>query len=212
MKKSIILFDLDGTLVNSLNDLATAINYTRRHFSLPERTLAEVNSFIGDGLLNLIQRAFADLPSGLDIQQPIQVYSDYYQQHLLDTTLLYPGVKETLPVLSQDWLLGVVTNKPQPEASKICAQLGIAEYFALIIGGDTTANIKPHPEPLLLALRQTGADHKRAWMVGDHYTDMAAAAAASFQACFCAYGLGQMRQERADVIINSFSELLNVLK
>jgi len=211
MNKSIILFDLDGTLVNSLNDLANAINYTRRYFSLPERTLAEVNSFIGDGLLNLIQRAFADIPPTLDIQQPLQIYRDYYLQHLLDTTLLYPGVKETLPLLSQNWLLGVVTNKLRLEASKICTHLGIAEYFAVIIGGDTAANIKPHPEPLLLALQQTGADRKRAWMVGDHYTDLAAAAAASFQVCFCAYGLGQMRQERADVVINSFPELLQVL-
>ncbi|NLF92301.1 MAG: HAD hydrolase-like protein [Oligosphaeraceae bacterium] len=211
MHKSIILFDLDGTLIDSLQDLTNAINYTRRCFSLLEHSVPDVKLFIGDGLLKLIQRAFADLPPQIDIQQPLQVYREYYLQHLLDHTCPYPGVLETLPLLAQQRLLGVVTNKPQQEAMQICTRLGLAEYFAVIIGGDTAANIKPHPAQLLLALQQTGAVREGSWMVGDHYTDLAAAAAARFRACFCAYGLGQKRQEYADLSINRFPELLQLL-
>lgn len=211
MNNSIILFDLDGTLVDSLQDLTNAINYARRCFALPERSVTEVRRFIGDGLLKLIQRSFDDLPPGIDIQQPLQAHCEYYLQHLLDHTRPYPGVRETLALLAQKRFLGVVTNKPQKEATEICTRLGLAEYFAVIIGGDTADHIKPHPAQLLLALQQTGAVREGSWMVGDHYTDLAAAAAARFRACFCTYGLGQRRQEYAEASINRFSELLELL-
>ncbi len=211
MNKPIILFDLDGTLVDSLQDLAAAINYTRRHFELPEHSLAGVRSFIGDGLQKLIQRAFADLSPEIGFQPPLQIYREYYRQHLLDQTKPYPGVKETLPQLAKQQFLGVVTNKPEPEAREICARLELMEYFSVLIGGDTAEKIKPHPDQLLLALRQTGARREGSWMVGDHYTDLAAAAAAGFQACFCTYGLGQKRQEHADANISRFPELLEII-
>lgn len=207
-----LLFDLDGTLVDSLQDLTAAVNYARQQFSLAPISSAQTKSYIGDGQLNLVKRAFADAKEYLDIQKPLQILQAYYQEHLLDRTLLFPGVKETLQRLSSSCHLGVVTNKQQAAAEQVCQGLGIAEYLSCMIGGGRTVNLKPHPEPLLLALQLTGGKPENAWMVGDHCTDLAAAAAAGCKACFCDYGYGEIRQEKFDFRIEQFSELLEVLK
>ncbi|MFA6930937.1 MAG: HAD-IA family hydrolase [Lentisphaeria bacterium] len=207
MKRMSILFDLDGTLVDSLDDLTAAVNATRHHFSLPPVTTAQTTCFIGDGQLNLVKRAFADADTNLDLQQPLQFLREYYRQHLLVYTRLFPGVGETLPFLAENCSLGVVTNKPQAEAEQVCQNLGITKHMSCIIGGGSTVNLKPHPEALLLALQQTGGQPENAWMVGDHYTDLAAAAAAGCKACFCRYGFGQTRDEHPDLSIDQFSEL-----
>ena len=90
-----LLFDLDGTLVDSLQDLTDAVNYARKHFSLTPISPAQTKNYIGDGQLNLVKRAFFDADEGLDIQQPLKILQTYYQEHLLDCTKLFPGVKET---------------------------------------------------------------------------------------------------------------------
>ncbi len=207
-----ILFDLDGTLVDSLQDLTAAVNTARRHFSLVPVTVEQTSSYIGDGQLNLVKRAFADVGRELDIQEPLRILKEYYQDHMLDRTQLFPGVSETLQRLSAKCKLGVVTNKPQSAAEQICKGLGIGELLTCIIGGGRTVNLKPHPEPLLLALQLTGGLPENACMVGDHYTDLAAAAAAGCKSCFCNYGYGQTRQEKPDFRIEKFADLPEILK
>lgn len=212
MTQRTLLFDLDGTLVDSLQDLTDAVNYARKHFSLAPISVEQTMSYIGDGQLNLVKRAFFDAEEDLDIQQPLKILQVYYQEHLLDRTKLFPGVKETLQRLSANCKLGVVTNKQQDAAEQVCQGLKIAELLTCIIGGGRTQNLKPHPEPLLLALQLTGGQPDTTWMVGDHYTDLAAAAAAGCKSCFCNYGYGQTRQQKPDFRIEQFSELLEVLK
>lgn len=211
MSQMTILFDLDGTLVDSLQDLTNAVNYARQHFALPPISTDQTMSYIGDGQLNLVKRAFADAKKEIDIQQPLKTLQVYYQEHLLDCTRLFPGVRETLQKLSARCKLEVVTNKQQDAAEQVCQGLGIAEFLCSIVGGGRTANLKPHPEPLLLALQLAGGHPENTWMVGDHYTDLAAAAAAGCKSCFCNFGYGQTRQEHPDCRIDQFSDLLKIL-
>jgi phosphoglycolate phosphatase len=206
-----LLFDLDGTLVDSLPDLTAAVNAARQHFSLPPVTAEQTRTYIGDGQLNLVKRAFADAPQDLDIQEPLQILREYYRGHLLDQTQLFPGVLETLQLLAETCKLAVVTNKPQVEAEQVCEGLGIASLLACVVGGGRTINLKPHPEPLLLATRLIDQAPENTWMVGDHYTDLEAAAAAGYKSCFCKYGYGQIRQQKPDRQIDKFSELLKPL-
>jgi len=211
MTQMTLLFDLDGTLVDSLQDLTAAVNYARQQFSLAPISSAQTKSYIGDGQLNLVKRAFADADEGLDIQQPLKILQGYYQEHLLDRTKLFPGVKETLQRLSENCKLGVVTNKQQDAAEQVCQGLDIAELLTCIIGGGRTKNLKPHPEPLQLAMQLTGGQPDNTWMVGDHYSDLAAAAAAGCKSCFCNFGYGQTRQEKFDARIEQFSDLPEIL-
>ena len=211
MTRMTLLFDLDGTLVDSLQDLTNAVNHARKHFSLAPISPEQTKSYIGDGQLNLVKRAFFDAEVELDIQQPLKILQAYYQEHLLDCTTLFPGVKETLQQLAANCKLGVVTNKPQAAAEQVCQGLGIAEFLCCIIGGGRTVNLKPHPEPLLLALELCGGCPETAWMIGDHYTDLAVAAAAGCKSCFCEFGYGQTRQEKPDCRIQQFADLPKVL-
>ena len=208
MTAMILLFDLDGTLVDSLPDLTAAVNAARQHFSLAAVSAEQTRTYIGDGQLNLVKRAFADAPQDLDIQEPLQILREYYREHLLEQTQLFPGVLETLQFLAENCKLAVVTNKPQAEAEQVCEGLGIASLLTCIVGGGRTINLKPHPEPLHLAIQLIDKETKNIWMVGDHYTDLEAAAAAGYKSCFCKYGYGEIRQQQPDRQIDEFTELV----
>jgi phosphoglycolate phosphatase len=211
MKKRMILFDLDGTLIDSRADLATATNLVRADYGLPPLSLATITGYVGDGVNKLLQRALQDAQPGWSLAEAVQRMGRHYHDHLLDETCLYPGVAETLPLLARQWQLGVVTNKPQAHAEAICEKLGVADAFAVLLGGGRCAQLKPRPEPLLLALELAGASREDSWMVGDHRTDLGAASAAGLRACFCAYGFGRQDAQRADAIIQHFAQLPKVL-
>lgn len=206
-----LIFDLDGTLVDSLADIAAAVNFARAQFSLPALSRDSVCNNIGDGLKNLIKRSFADAPE-LDLELALQLQKQYYSEHMLVHTRLFPGVAETLPKLAAKHSLALVTNKPQSASEEICRELKISQYLSIIIGDAPGRKLKPHPEAIIGALAQTGDQPEQSWMIGDHYTDLAAAAAAGCQACFCKYGFGQTRGEKADLQIESFEELLSKLR
>jgi len=212
MSSKMIIFDLDGTLVDSRADLTTAVNLVRADYGLPALPLATMTSFVGDGVHKLLERALQDAAAGWSMDVAVQRMARHYHDHLLDETCLYPGVAETLPLLARDWRLGVVTNKPQAAACAVCEKLGIAAVLAVVVGGGRCAQLKPRPEPLLMALELAGAGVEGSWMVGDHRTDLGAASAAGLRACFCAYGFGQQDDQRADAVIQHFAQLPMVLR
>jgi phosphoglycolate phosphatase len=208
MPKPAFIFDLDGTLVDSRHDLATAVNLMRRDLGLSGLPLETVVSFVGDGIRRLVERSLRDAPgAAAEIERALALLRGHYAEHLLDQTILYPGVRLALEVLSRHPAhLAIVTNKPTEPARRICAGLGILRFFPHVLGGDACARSKPDPLPLLHVLDATGADPALSWMIGDNTTDMEAGRRAGLRRCFCRFGFGQPGTEVADLSVDSLEE------
>lgn len=207
MKRRTIIFDLDGTLIDSRADLACAINLTRQDFGLPALPVDTIAGFVGEGLRTLVARAMPELPQSQD--DAIARASRHYGEHLLDQTTLYPGVLLALAALrDMGYALAVVTNKPQRFSEAVLTGLGITDFFAVVVGGGAGANLKPHPEALFLALDRTGCeDLPGSWMAGDHFTDIEAGRRAGVRRCYCRYGFGDPRAEAYDLAVDRLPEL-----
>ncbi|MBP5531678.1 MAG: HAD-IA family hydrolase [Lentisphaeria bacterium] len=204
-KPDLMIFDLDGTLINSIRDLAVAISALRTHYGLSEVDVATASTMVGNGAVNLVHRALAGLD--VDYDAAIKYYREYYAAHQLVYTKLYPGVAEGLAELKRNGVvLAVVTNKPSPDALAILKALGAAELLAEICGGDSGLPLKPEPDALLDMKKRFGA--RKCWMVGDHYTDLEAGRRAGFFRVWARYGFGQPREEVPDMTVDSFAELV----
>lgn len=207
---SCILFDLDGTLIDSRADLALAVNLTRRDAGLPPLPDARVVEFVGEGLRTLVARALPERPEELDAA--VERARGHYGRHLLDRTVLYPGVKAALAELrGLGYALAVVTNKPQEFTDTILRGLDIADAFLTTVGGGACPQLKPDPAPLHLALARCGAAAAGSWMVGDHFTDLEAGRRAGLRRCFCRYGFGDPRGEGWDLAVDALPELPRAL-
>ncbi|MDD4101206.1 MAG: HAD hydrolase-like protein [Kiritimatiellae bacterium] len=196
------IFDLDGTLVDSLADLALSINLTRGECGLAPLTLKEVAVCVGEGARVMVTRAFPEVPEAID--RLLLRQREHYRAHLLDNTVLYPGVQETLERLkAQGWALAVATNKPAAVTFPILEGLGILGLFGAVVGGGECPELKPDPAPLRLAAQRMGkALDAYDWMVGDHYTDLEAGRRAGIKRCFCRYGFGDARGETYELALD----------
>jgi phosphoglycolate phosphatase len=188
------LFDLDGTLVDSIPDLTRAVNLLRNELGLAEVASAQVRTYVGDGVGLLLQRA---LPESLLSPELRQRFLDIYTEHLTDETTVYPGIFEFLD-LHHDKPMAVVTNKPQHLADMIVARLQLAPYFAEVIGAELVLQKKPHPDMVHHALQRLDCDPQQTVLLGDHHVDLRAARAAGVKSCFCAWGLGHDDGLQAD--------------
>ncbi|HEU4987417.1 MAG TPA: phosphoglycolate phosphatase [Rhizobiaceae bacterium] len=177
-----VLFDLDGTLIDSAPDITAAVNELLEVYDLPPLSLPQVKTMIGEGVRKLVERAF--VASGVPLsesrlEEAFQTMGTIYHRHLTRFTQLMPGAGEALARLhSSGTRLGVVTNKPQVAARTVLLHFRLAERFGTIVGGDAVMHGKPAPDALLLALQQLGVSPEEALMVGDSATDVAAARAA----------------------------------
>ncbi len=201
-----LIFDLDGTLVDSLTDLTTALNLLRADLGLSPLTPTAVRSMVGDGATRLVQRGLDAVP-----YEPryLQRFLTLYENHLLDTTRCYQGIVDLLKRYSPQQL-AIVTNKPYDLTVKILAGLELTPCFAAVVGGDSTPDKKPHPGPLLAALKLLGAPPSQAVMIGDHHTDLRAARAAGTASCFCAYGFGHRDGLAGDYQAATTADLLDL--
>ncbi|WP_022663838.1 HAD family hydrolase [Desulfospira joergensenii] len=183
---SVLLFDLDGTLIDSLPDLALALNLLRAELDVPALSQEQAGAMVGDGVSLLVQRALGD-----DLFKPEHVlrFLELYDLHLLDNTRCYEGIKDLLQSHPAR-RMGVVTNKPHGQTIEILSGLGLQGHFGVIIGGDSLERKKPDPLPVQKALETLGADARQAVMIGDHHTDIKAGRAAGTATCFCTYGFG----------------------
>ena len=180
------LFDLDGTLVDSLQDLTTAINELRADLGLAPLIPATVRGYVGDGATMLVKRA---LPTGTFSGELLQDFLDRYRRHLLDHTHPYTGIPAFLDSL-QGAPMAVVTNKPLDMAEEVLRGLGLRHHFGTVIGGDSCAEKKPHPAPVRQALENLDSEAGSAVMIGDHRTDLIAGQRAGTKTCFCTWGFG----------------------
>jgi phosphoglycolate phosphatase len=202
----VLMFDLDGTLIDSGRDIAAAVNLLRAVYGLPQLPLQTIVSYVGDGLRVLVQRSLRG--HRLDLDEATRVCAKHYRHHLHDKTVLYPGVKQGLKRLRRaGYLLAVITNKPADAASEILNHLSVAECFSAILGGGDTKHLKPHPEPLLVTMKRMGARREESWMIGDHKTDLEAARRAGIRSAFLTYGIGQRGHEKPARVFSTFKAL-----
>ncbi len=201
-----VVFDLDGTLIDSRKDLAAGINILRGKFHLPPLPLETVVSFVGNGSAKLIERSFADVP-GADLDKAKKLYPDCYFATLTEHTVLYPGAADGLKRLHDaGWKLAVTSNKPQTFCPEILKRLGVLDLFGFICGGRPGLPLKPAPDVILLALEKTSSEASASWVLGDNYTDLGAGRAAGTKRAFAAWGFGNPKDEPWDFRAETFSE------
>ncbi len=212
----LVIFDLDGTLVDSATDLAAAADAALCARSLPEAGVARVRGWIGDGARRMLERAGA-WASGGDSIDFTALYADfrsYYEVHLVDHTRPYPGMVQVLDELARARLqLAVVTNKGEILARRMLGKLGLLPRFAAVMGGDSLARRKPSPEPLLEAAHRVGWDPTATVMIGDSALDVEAAASAGMRALAVNWGYGDPRMfsGQVDRVVSRPGEILTWL-
>jgi phosphoglycolate phosphatase len=206
-----IVFDLDGTLVDSLPDLAAAANRALRQLGLPEQPLAAHQKMIGAGEKNYVRRFLGPDHQEL-FDQALTLYLEYYSQHLGDQSRVYPGVMATLSRLAS-WKKAVLSNKQEDLSREVVEVMGLASFFQAVRGGDSFGVLKPSPEGLSALLKELGSDPNRTFMVGDKPEDVLAGrgAGAHTVALTCGYGDPEaLAGATPDFMLNSFSKLADI--
>ena len=208
----LVIFDLDGTLINSVGGIANSVNRTRIDLGFPPLEESLITSFTGDGAKKLLERSFADVTLPVPVEDAVQLMIKNYAAEPLCNTFLYSDVKEGLIRLKKNnWIMAVVSNKPQLVAEKILAGLGIAELFDENIGGGAGFPLKPAPDAMLYLQKKYNADIEYSFIAGDNHTDMNAAANAGMKSIFCRYGFGIKLDSSATIEVDDFNQLTDYL-
>ena len=212
MKKiQAIIFDLDGTLIDSVTDLANSVNYTLGSLGLPLHTIEEIKSFVGDGVQKLIKRSLGQAHIG-KFEDGFKIFMMHYGSHCTDNTALYPGVTDILPKLAEKYSLGVLTNKSVTFSNQILKTLGVDTYFKEVLGGDSLPTKKPDPAGILYLAEKGNLATDKMIMVGDHVTDIEVGQRAGCKTVFIEGGIGETRGLTPDLVINSITELPDLLE
>ncbi|MFV3074304.1 phosphoglycolate phosphatase [Niveispirillum fermenti] len=213
MRFPALIFDFDGTLIDSAPDIALALNRLLAGQGRPELPLAAVKAMIGDGAARLVDQAFTATGPSLPAEalpSMTERYLALYGALPADPACLYPGVTETLAALRHaGHRLGLCTNKPAGISRDLLAELGLAALFDAVAGGDTVAQRKPHPAPLRWVMDRLGVGPDGAVMVGDNANDVAAARGAGVPVVAVSYGYPRMSVADlgADAVIDRFADL-----
>lgn len=216
----LIMIDVDGTLVDSVPDLSWCLDETLKQVGLPPRGEAAARNWVGNGVIRLVERGIADdLDAPHDeaiFEKAMPIFRELYAENTSKRSRLYPGVKEgmdflkTLPIK-----IGCITNKDAQFTHPILKDLGLWDYFEIVISGDTLEKKKPDPLPLLHGAKELGADPEKSLMLGDSTSDVKAARAAGFDIICMSYGYNHgadIRDSKPDAVIDSFVELEDLIQ
>jgi phosphoglycolate phosphatase len=208
----LLVFDLDGTLIDSKDDLVKSVNAARMRLdldSLPEETVA---SYVGRGVVVLMRRALGADASEEAVRQAVEFFLEYYRDHMLDHTVAYPGVREALEDLKTR-KMAVLTNKPVRFSEAILKGLGLSHYFARVYGGNSFEQKKPDPVGLLTLMQETSIPARSTMIVGDSDTDVQTGRNAGVWTCGVTYGLAPetLQTSPPDFLIADLRELPRVL-
>lgn len=214
----LVIFDLDGTLIDSRLDLVHSVNAALRHIGRPELPDHVIASYVGDGAPLLIQRALGN--ETIDqavIRKGLEFFLSYYREHKLDHTTVYPGIVEALAAIrnssnGRPRKLAVLTNKPVNPSRAIVDALKLAPYFSQVYGGNSFATKKPDPEGALRLLEEIGVPAEQAAMVGDSHTDVETGQNAGLWTVGVTYGFAPQTLADAspDVLVDHPQELAEV--
>jgi len=213
----LLIFDLDGTLIDSQLDLANSVNAMLRHFGRRELSQEVIANYIGDGAPMLIRRALGDPDDGHYMHEALDFFLHYYREHKLDNTTLYPGIREALAAVR--WIennggrmerqFAVLSNKPVRPSSQILEGLGLRDMFVQVYGGNSFATKKPDPMGANALLEETGTPAEQAIIIGDSEIDVITARNAGTWSCGVNYGFrpDTLKVVPPDVVIDTPREL-----
>ncbi len=219
-RPKMILIDVDGTLVDSVPDLAYCIDAMMKRLGRPPRGEAAVRNWVGNGVERLVQRALTGQldgePDAADFQRALPIFLDLYRANTSGRSHLYAGVRDGLDYLkTAGYPLGCVTNKAAQFTEPLLRALGVRDYFEIVVSGDALPRRKPDPLPLLHAAEHFGVKPGDALMVGDSVSDVKAARAAGFAIVCMSYGYNHgvdIRTANPDAVIDSLIEIRGVLE
>ncbi len=210
--KGVLVFDLDGTLIDSVGGIAESVNRTRKDFGFAPLPRKTIESFTGDGAKKLLERSFADVTLPVPVDEALAKMIKHYADDPVWDTELYPGVKDGLAELfRREWRLCVVSNKPQEVGEKILRHFGIDGYIAAHIGGGAGFPLKPAPDAMLYLLKKYNASPEESWCIGDNHTDMNFAANAGCRSIFCRYGFGVKAGSKSTFEADDFAGVVRIL-
>ena len=203
-----LIFDLDGTLIDSKLDLALSVNATLEALGRAPLPHEQIFGYVGQGAPLLIRRSLGEGASEEECQRGLEFFLRYYSEHMLDNTIPYPGVREGLAQLAS-FPMAVLTNKPVRFSKAILEGLGLAGYFRHVYGGNSFERKKPDPMGATILLRDLGVTPRQAMIVGDSEVDVLTARNAGTWACGVTYGLGSARLAACppDLLLDSLTEL-----
>lgn len=209
----VLIFDLDGTLIDSKLDLALSINGMLGYMGRPPLPHESIYRFVGNGAPVLVRRALHEgvapaTVTDADVDRGLAYFLSYYRAHMLDNTVAYPGVREGLELLLEH-PMAVLTNKPVNFSRAILDGLGLSKYFRYAYGGNSFEKKKPDPIGVHILLRDMDSTAQEAMMVGDSDVDVRTARNAGIWACGVTYGLGtdSLRANPPDLLVDSLADL-----
>jgi phosphoglycolate phosphatase len=204
----LVIFDLDGTLVDSKQDLALSVNAMRERLGLAPLHHEVIASYVGQGVTVLIRRALGEQATNEQAQEGLEIFLGYYREHMLDNTRDYPGVREALAELHEK-KLAVLTNKPVHFSREMLERLGIAQYFSFIYGGNSFQQKKPDPVGVRKLMNDTESSPQDTLMVGDSDTDVLTGRNAGVWTCGVTYGFGAhtLESEPPDFLVGDLRDL-----
>jgi phosphoglycolate phosphatase len=212
MAIKIIIFDLDGTLVDSSVDICHAINYAIEGTGIKPVNVERTIQLIGEGISRLFEKLLSAEKSDADRHVLAERFMEHYNKHLTDNTPLYPGVKDILEALS-GFRKVIITNKRHDASAKILDTLGIAKYFDFIVGSDSTPGKKPSPIPIQFVLEKFSIKPEDAVIIGDSNFDVDAGKAAGIKTIAVTYGYRPVEAlQEADFIVNSMPQVVPIIK
>jgi phosphoglycolate phosphatase len=207
---NLLIFDLDGTLIDSKLDLVHSVNAARSLMNLPAISEELVASYVGNGAPVLMRRALGPEASEADVQRALEYFLGYYREHMLDNTRLYPNVREALDRLRDAGSnMAVLTNKPVRFSRELVAGLGLGKHFFQVYGGNSFEQKKPDPIGIETLLRESGVARERAIMVGDSGVDIRTARNAQIRACGVTYGFQPegFTEDPPDLVVDDMNDL-----
>ena len=209
----LLVFDLDGTLIDSGADLCASVNAMLHHFGRAPLPQAVISTYIGDGVARLVSRALGEPVEAAYLESAVAYFLDYYREHKLDHTYVYSGVFAALDSLRFEPAgaarsMAVLTNKPIGPSLAICEALGLSPYFFRIYGGNSFATKKPDPEGLLALMREAGVTAEETLMIGDSDVDIMTARNAGVWSMGCTFGLSPhtLAAVQSDCLVDSPAE------
>lgn len=204
------MFDLDGTLLDSSEDIAIAVNYAFEKLSIPQKTTQEIVSKVGYGAKKLIEDLIPDYPQDIK-EKALELFREFYYKNPVIYSKLYEGAQETVIKLKESGKsVAVITNKYEELSKKILDKLEILNYIDLVVGADTTPEKKPSPLPVFYALEKLKPEKQNSILIGDSETDILTAKNSQIKSCLVLHGYGNKQLALSlnpDYVINSLKEI-----